>query len=91
MTGEFQGLVTGAVLGCLMRAHEHGLLVHVEPVIDEQGNYEPLVRVVGRQSGERLLIRVEQARSCGHDGWVEGCPDCEREHALATRLIAGDG
>jgi hypothetical protein len=25
--------------------------------------------------------------SCGHDGWVRGCPECEREAALAGELI----
>lgn len=24
---------------------------------------------------------------CGHDGWVEGCAICEREHALAMEHI----
>jgi hypothetical protein len=28
-------------------------------------------------------------RRCGHDGWQAGCPDCEREHRLATELIEG--
>ena len=26
-------------------------------------------------------------RACGHDGWQEGCPDCEREHALALAAM----
>jgi len=26
-------------------------------------------------------------RSCGHNGWVRGCPQCEAEHAYATALI----
>jgi hypothetical protein len=25
--------------------------------------------------------------SCGHDGWQDGCPDCEREHALAAARL----
>ena len=26
--------------------------------------------------------------SCGHDGWVAGCPVCEAEHDRALELLA---
>lgn len=29
--------------------------------------------------------------TCGHDGWVAGCPTCEREHALALEHMPSDG
>lgn len=28
--------------------------------------------------------------TCGHDGWVKGCPHCEAEHAYAMGLIGAE-
>ena len=55
--GELQALVTGVIAGGLMAQQE--ITVDVEVVTDEDG-YLPEVRVVGRNSGEQLLVRVEQ-------------------------------
>ena len=35
------------------------------------------------------LKRVPPPR-CYHDGWVEGCPRCEFEHALAIEQLPED-
>lgn len=51
----FQALVVGAIMGLL--AKQEYLLIDVEPVMDEQG-YTDEIRVIGKQSGERLLITV---------------------------------
>ena len=29
-------------------------------------------------------------RRCNHDGWIVGCPDCEREYRLGVRLMSGE-
>jgi hypothetical protein len=36
---------------------------------------------------EEIEERLSGERGCGHDGWVAGCPDCEREAALADELL----
>lgn len=56
---EFQALVTGAVMGALLKAPENGLLIDVEPVMDEDG-YTNEIRVEGRESRERLIITVDR-------------------------------
>ena len=55
---DLQALVAGAVLGGLMKAPEAGLMIDVEPVVDDAGNYTGAIRVRGRESGEELLIVV---------------------------------
>jgi hypothetical protein len=57
---QFQALVAGAIQGALMKASGEGgpFLIDVEPVTDEQG-FTNEIRVTGRESGERLLVRVE--------------------------------
>jgi hypothetical protein len=54
---DLQALVTGFVAGAL--SYQDLLHVDVEPVRDDHGNYKPELIVTGRESGERLLIRVE--------------------------------
>jgi hypothetical protein len=63
--GELQALVTGAIIGALMKASadpnlspEGGpFLIRVEPRADAQG-YLPELLVTGRESGERVIVRV---------------------------------
>lgn len=55
--GALQALVTGAIMGSLM-GQDH-LSIEVEPVLDGDG-YTNMIRVVGKESGERLLITVEK-------------------------------
>ena len=54
---QFQALVTGAVMGALMRAPEFGVLIDVEPIMDG-GDFTEKIKVTGRESGEELLIVV---------------------------------
>lgn len=58
--GELQALVTGAIQGALMKVSGEGgpFLIDVEAVTDEQG-YLPELLVTGRESGERVRVRVE--------------------------------
>lgn len=57
---QFQALITGALLGALIKASGEGqFLIDAEPLMDEEGNYTPEILVTGRESGEKLLIRVE--------------------------------
>lgn len=56
MTNDLQALVTGGVIGALMK--QDGILIEVEPVTDEHG-FTNEVRVTGRESGTKLVIRVE--------------------------------
>lgn len=58
---EFQSLITGSIAGALMKASGEGghLLIDVDMPVDEAGNYEPVVLVTGRQSGEKLRVIVE--------------------------------
>jgi hypothetical protein len=58
---DFQALVTGAILGTLMRADEYGFQIDAEPVTDDDGRYRPAILVTGRVSGEQLVIQVERA------------------------------
>jgi hypothetical protein len=60
--GDLQALVTGALLGALMRAPEFGLTIEVEQVTDEHG-YLPELRVRGLQTDERLVVRIEKDES----------------------------
>lgn len=55
---EFQALVTGAVMGSLMKAAEVGIMIDVEPVMDEGGNFTEKINVRGRETGEELLVVV---------------------------------
>lgn len=59
---EFQSLITGAVAGALMaKADPSGpFLIDVTVPTDSEGNYLKEVWVTGTQSGEQLVIRVEQ-------------------------------
>lgn len=59
--GEFAALITGAIAGALMKASaEDGhLLIDVSVPTDDEGNYLKVVEVTGRESGEKLRIRVE--------------------------------
>lgn len=57
---QFQALITGSILGALMNA-EH-LLIDVAAGTDESGeNFSNEVFVRGRESGERLVVRIEVA------------------------------
>jgi hypothetical protein len=57
---EFQALITGAVTGALLKADAEGpFLIDVTPQIDADGNYLPEISVVGRESGEKLRVRIE--------------------------------
>jgi hypothetical protein len=58
--GELQALVTGALIGALMR--QDLLLVDVQPSTDE-GGFLPEFIVVGRESGQRLRVRIEELES----------------------------
>ena len=59
--GQLQALVTGAVQGALMKASTPAgpFAIEVEPGMDEDG-YTNTIRVRGRESGERVVIRVER-------------------------------
>ncbi len=57
MTTELQMLVTGAILGSLMRAPEVGLNVDTEAIVDADG-YTGQIKVTGRESGETVLVAV---------------------------------
>lgn len=52
---SFQALVLGGIMGSLMQ--QQYLLIEVEPITDEQG-FTDEIRIVGKQSGERLIVRV---------------------------------
>ena len=54
---EFQALVTGAVMGSLMKAAEVGIMIDVEPVMDGE-NFTEKIKVRGRETGEELLVVV---------------------------------
>ena len=54
---ELQALVTGALIGSL--ATLDALAIDVEQRLDGEGNYLPEFFVIGRESGTRLLVRVE--------------------------------
>lgn len=58
---EFAALITGSIAGALMKASGEGghLLIDVNVPTDEEGNYLHVVEVTGRESGEKLRIRVE--------------------------------
>lgn len=56
---EFQALVTGALMGALMRAPEHGLMVDVAVEYDDHGNYLPSMVVTGRESLEQVRVTIE--------------------------------
>jgi hypothetical protein len=58
---ELQALVTGAIVGALMKASGEGgpFAIDVEVVTDASGNYEPSLFVRGRESGEQIQINVE--------------------------------
>lgn len=55
---ELQALVTGALVGTMM-GQPH-LAVDVEVETDDDGNYLPTFLVVGRNSGERLRVTVDE-------------------------------
>ena len=54
---ELQALVTGAILGSLMKATEHGFAIVPEPITDEQGFTEK-IRVKGVRTGDEVLVVV---------------------------------
>lgn len=58
---ELQALVTGAVMGALMKTSGEGgpFLIDVEGAVDGDGNYLPEILVRGRESGEVVRVRVE--------------------------------
>jgi hypothetical protein len=46
-----------------------------------------VVRAV-EEAAFKYGVKLERVtKGCGHDGWVEGCPNCEAEHQLANRLL----
>jgi hypothetical protein len=56
---EFQALVTGALVGAMLRAHEFGVLVEVVQIdMDESGHYGPGFTVRGKTSGESVRVEV---------------------------------
>ena len=61
MNSELQALVTGVVAGALMQATAQGAFLDadVELAHDGEGNYEPEIRVVVIQTGDRVLIKIE--------------------------------
>lgn len=58
---ELQALVTGAVMGALLKASAQGqpFLIDVEGQTDGDGNYLPEIIVRGRESGEVVRVVVE--------------------------------
>lgn len=57
-----QALLTGQIMGLLMRARAEGMtpnILDVHPVVDEHGNYEPFVDVT-MPSGKYRLAVVHQ-------------------------------
>jgi hypothetical protein len=58
-TNEFVALVTGALIGSIMRAAEFGLLLDLELATDDDGNYLPRFTVTGRESGHKVLVTIE--------------------------------
>lgn len=60
---DLQALVAGYLTAALKLAPERGgLLVDVEILRDETGGYVPELLVTGRESRERVIIRIEVAR-----------------------------
>ena len=57
---DLQFLLTGILTGLLMKP-DTGLDITVRPCHDGQG-YLPMIEVVGRQSGERVVIKVEDVQ-----------------------------
>lgn len=57
VSGEFAALITGSIAGCLMKQEQ--LLIDVNVPTDDEGNYLKVVEVTGRESGEKLRVRVE--------------------------------
>ena len=48
----------------------------------------PAVIEAVEKAAARHGIWLERiTKDCGHDGWVEGCPNCEAEHRLAMSLL----
>ena len=58
----FQALVTGALMGALLKAPTFGILIEAEPTYDDDGNYLPVIKVTGKESGEQLLVIITQHR-----------------------------
>ena len=57
MAHDLKPLLTGSIIGLLMRSDV--LDISVAPVIDKEGNYLPKIVVRGNQSGEAILITLE--------------------------------
>jgi len=59
-----QALVTGLISGALMKADGAGVLrLDVDVVRDEYGDYTNQIVVIGRVSGERLIVTVNPEES----------------------------
>lgn len=58
---SFQALVTGAIAGALAKASEDFLLIAVEIMRDEDGDYTNEIFVRGRESGDELIVQVLRA------------------------------
>lgn len=54
---DLQYLVTGMIAGALMRQNE--LDVDVDVPQDSEGNWKPEVNIVGRKTGQKVRIIVE--------------------------------
>lgn len=57
---QFQALVAGAIAGGLAKAAEDFLVVDVEIGVDANGDYTNEIMVTGKNSGEKLLVKVER-------------------------------
>lgn len=54
---DLQALVTGAIIGALLRAPEHGLNITAD-ALTLDGSYTGQIKVTGRESGETVLVAV---------------------------------
>jgi hypothetical protein len=58
---DFQALITGFVVGALLKAPESGFNIYAETVVDQDGNYRPTILVSGLGTGEKIVITVDRA------------------------------
>jgi hypothetical protein len=89
-TRQFAALVTGALIGSMMKAAEENgfLLVDVQPIMDADGNYEPRFYVTGQESGTRLEVNVAEALEAERARGREAVLEENLRHCIEEKVEA---
>lgn len=56
---DLQAIVTGVLIGALLRVKDKLVRIDIEPMTDGAGNYLPQFLVRGRESGEHLVVQID--------------------------------